>query len=135
VFATTSWAISGGATSGAPILSETLPGGVAVFLGADRGRRWFLVVDDGGLPREPMEAASRNDLLFIAGECSGLILHRRLDEAPEVPEEPSFDWATPEEWEDEEGEDGGVSPPSGSDEDPDPDPDPDGTPRRHLRPL
>lgn len=131
-----------GATSGAPILSETFPGGVAVFLGVDRGRRWFLVVDDGGMPREAMESASRNDLLFIAGECSGLILHRRLDELEVIPEE-VFDWDTPQGWE-EEGEDAQASLPEEDEgypdsdpdleSDPDPDPDPD-EPRRHLRPI
>lgn len=131
-----------GATSGAPILSETFPGGVAVFLGVDRGRRWFLVVDDGGMPREAMESASRNDLLFIAGECSGLILHRRLDEMEVVPEV-GFDWDTGQEWEDEgedpqsslreEEEDEGYPDPD-ADPQTDPDSDPEG-PRRHLRPI
>lgn len=132
-----------GATSGAPLLAETVPGGVAVFLGVDRGRRWFLVVDDGGMPREAMEATSRNDLLFIAGECSGLILHRRLDEMEVAPEE-AFDWDTAGEWEDgeEEGSDGSpvgqsAGDPAGDgeeDDGPDPDPDPE-EPRRHLRPI
>lgn len=125
------------ATSGAPILSESLPGGVAVFLGADRGRRWFLVVDDSGIPRESMDAAARNDLLFIAGECSGLIIHRRLDELPVVDAPSSLaGWEGTDEWEEEEldqdpGEDEEGGEAGGEDEDPDPD----GGPGRHLRSI
>jgi len=86
-----------------PILSETFPGGAAVFLGVGEKRRWFLVVHDGGLPRQPMDGTARNDLLFLAGECAGLLLHRRLDEHPqETEEDGSPDWRTPEGWEEEE---------------------------------
>lgn len=92
-----------GNEGGGPILSETFPGGAAVFLGVGEGRRWFLVVHDGGLPRQPMDGTARNDLLFLAGECAGLLLHRRLDEHPhDETADPSADWRTPEGWEDEE---------------------------------
>jgi len=90
-----------------PTLSETFPGGAAVFLGAGDHRRWFLVVHDGGLPRQAMDASSRNDLLFLAGECAGLLLHRRLDQNPaetlgengEVwTADAGWDGGAPEEW-------------------------------------
>ena len=77
-----------------PVLSESLPGGAAVFLGAGEHRRWFLVVDDGGLPRQAMDGTARNDLLFLAGECAGLLLHRRLDQHPSEPTAPSEEWGS-----------------------------------------
>ncbi len=119
------------AVTGAPILSDAIPGGVAVFLGLDRGRRWFLVVDDGGLPREALDPTSRNDLLFIAGECSGLIIHRRLDEIP-VEETRDFDWSADEGWDEEGGEGTGDGDPV---DEPDPEPDPGGPGGRHLRSI
>lgn len=62
----------------APALAEIVPGGVTVYLGAKEGRRWFLVVDDGGMGREELQARHRDDLLFLAGECAGLLFHRDL---------------------------------------------------------
>lgn len=62
----------------APALAEVIPGGVAVYLGAKEGRRWFLVVDDGGVGRVELASERRDDLLFLAGECAGLLFHRDL---------------------------------------------------------
>lgn len=62
----------------APALHESIPGGVAVFLGCLEDKRLFLVTDDGGGPRKPVDASARNDLLFAAGECMGLVTHREL---------------------------------------------------------
>lgn len=62
----------------APTLSDVNPGGAAVFLGARGARRWFLVVDDGGLDREGLTPGERDDLLFLAGECAGLLFYREL---------------------------------------------------------
>lgn len=67
-----------GAGVEAPALSEVQPGGLAVYLGTRDGQRWFLVVDDGGLPREELAGRSRDDLLFLAGECAGLLFYRNL---------------------------------------------------------
>lgn len=64
-----------------PSLKETLPGPVSVRLGVREGRRWFLALQ--GAPRdEALEPHTRDDLLFLAGECAGLLFHRDLaDEA------------------------------------------------------
>lgn len=55
--------------------------GVAVYLGEEDGRRWYLVVDDVE-EREGEETPEPNrpmaDLLFLAGECAGLLFFRRL---------------------------------------------------------
>jgi hypothetical protein len=63
-------------------------GGVFVFLGRRAGREWKLVVD-GGSRSEPLGARAREDILFLAGECAGLLVQRELGdvsgEAPDVP--------------------------------------------------
>jgi hypothetical protein len=56
---------------------------VAVFLGSRRGQNWFLVLDDRGDISEPVTAGTREDLLFLAGECAGLLFFRELAEAGE----------------------------------------------------
>jgi len=61
----------------APLLVDQGPA-LAVYLGSDEGKRWFLLVDRGEIPREPLETAARDDLLFLAGECAGLVIQRRL---------------------------------------------------------
>ena len=50
-------------------------GGLAVYLGEESDRKWYLVVDDldGEIPMRP-----QNDLLFLAGECAGLLFFRGL---------------------------------------------------------
>ena len=102
-----------------PILSESFPGGSAVFLGAGEDRRWFLVVHDGGLPRQPMDASSRNDLLFLAGECAGLLLHRRLDQHPaETQGAEAEAWSAEAGWDEEEPEQWSQVPPDGFDDEP-----------------
>ena len=59
----------------APELTVLQDGSVVVFLGAEKGKKWFLVVTggrEGGLP----EGRQREDLLFLAGECAGLLFLR-----------------------------------------------------------
>lgn len=64
-------------TGEAPTLRDQPPGPVAVLLGSRGGRRWFLVLQ--GMPREERLASDvRDDLLFLAGECAGLLFHRDL---------------------------------------------------------
>lgn len=62
----------------APRIADVNPGGAAVYLGAKDGRSWYLVVDDGTLARESLTPRERDDLLFLAGECAGLLFHREL---------------------------------------------------------
>jgi len=59
--------------------------GLCVFLGRRAGREWRLVVD-GGTRREPLDARAREDILFLAGECAGLLFQRELgDVSGELP--------------------------------------------------
>ena len=62
----------------APAVADQDPGGVAVLLGEEEAWLWFLVVDDGKDTREPLDGEIRDDLLFLAGECAGLLFHREL---------------------------------------------------------
>ena len=53
---------------------------VAVFLGTRDEKNWFLVLDDYG-PAGAVQGYARGDLLFLAGECAGLLFFRELAEA------------------------------------------------------
>lgn len=66
-------------THGAPSLRGDGPAwSVAVALGSDGTRSWFLVSDAvAGVP--PLTGPVRERLLFLAGECSAVVLHRDLD--------------------------------------------------------
>lgn len=61
-----------------PSLLDLGSDGIAVFLGADAGRIWTLLVDGGGTREEPLAAGVREDVLFLAGECAGLLFLRGL---------------------------------------------------------
>lgn len=50
-----------------------------VALGSDGVRSWFLVVD-ALTPRPSLDAEASGDLMFVAGECASILLHRDLDE-------------------------------------------------------
>ena len=64
-------------TSEAPKVVES-PAGVAIFLGSREGRLWFLVLDERALAVEPVQGGVREDLLFLAGECAGLLFFGEL---------------------------------------------------------
>lgn len=53
-------------------------GVAAVLLAATPERRWLLVVAGEDVGADEPDAASREDLLFLAGECAGLLMHRGL---------------------------------------------------------
>ena len=53
--------------------------GVVVFLGGEGGKQWFLMVM-GGEGDEPVAGRKREDLLFLAGECAGLLFLRDFAE-------------------------------------------------------
>jgi hypothetical protein len=61
----------------APSLAFGEGDGVAVFLGEGDGKRWFLSVA-GGRIRSAPEGKDRGTLLFLAGECAGLLFYREL---------------------------------------------------------
>jgi hypothetical protein len=51
-------------------------GGLAVYLGHQEERRWFLLITGGpGGVAEPT-GRDREDILFLAGECAGLLFLR-----------------------------------------------------------
>ncbi len=52
--------------------------GLVVFLGAADGLLWCLVVDGGDERTELLPAPTREDILFLAGECAGLLFLRDL---------------------------------------------------------
>lgn len=58
------------------------PATFAVALGSDGARGWF-VVADSVTRRTPVGEEWRNRLMFLAGECSAVVLHRDL-ESPET---------------------------------------------------
>ena len=51
---------------------------LAIALGSDGTRAWFLVADSVS-GRGRLEAEVRERVLFLAGECSSIVLHRDLD--------------------------------------------------------
>jgi hypothetical protein len=58
---------------------EVLPapdGGLAVYLGGEEGRRWFLLVTGGPGGLADPAGRDREDILFLAGECAGLLFLR-----------------------------------------------------------
>ena len=55
------------------------PATFAVALGSDGARGWF-VVADSVTRRKGIDADGRDRLMFLAGECSAVVLHRDLEE-------------------------------------------------------
>jgi len=49
----------------------------AVALGSDGSRAWFLVAESVS-PRAAFDASIRERIMFLAGECSSIVLHRDL---------------------------------------------------------
>lgn len=61
--------------------------GLIVFLGARAGRIWTLVVDGASERHEPLSRSTREDILFLAGECAGLLFLRDLADDGADPDE------------------------------------------------
>lgn len=51
---------------------------VVVHLGTSGGRVWFVTVDGGPGRSAPLDARTREDILFLCGECAGLLFLRDL---------------------------------------------------------
>lgn len=60
----------------APSVRDRAAGGITVFVGEHDGRRWYLVVDECDPKVETLEGRTRDDILFLAGECAGLLFFR-----------------------------------------------------------
>ena len=69
--------VAGLETSEAPTVMEHSTG-IGIFLGTREGRLWYLVLDDRGPTGEALQGGVREDLLFLAGECAGLLFYREL---------------------------------------------------------
>jgi len=66
-----------------PELVEDAPRALTIYLGARGSRRWFLVVERGHASRPKILAPrDREDILFLAGECAGLLFLRDFAEDP-----------------------------------------------------
>jgi hypothetical protein len=70
--------VVGLADAGKPGTFASAPGGLAVYLGEDSDRKWYLVVDDIDVGHGELPTRPQHDLLFLAGECAGLLFFRGL---------------------------------------------------------
>ena len=61
-----------------PALYDRGSEGLVVYLGAREGRAWSLVVDGSEGRAAELGAQAREDILFLAGECAGLLFSRDL---------------------------------------------------------
>ncbi|GMR12487.1 MAG: hypothetical protein BMS9Abin29_0676 [Gemmatimonadota bacterium] len=64
-------------TSEAPSVLENSTG-IGIFLGVREGRKWYMVLDERGPNGEALQGGGREDLLFLAGECAGLLFYREI---------------------------------------------------------
>lgn len=72
-----------------PSLVDFEADGLVVFLGARSERIWTLLVDGGSERDTPLSPPAREDVLFLAGECAGLLFLRDLaDDGGEPDEDP-----------------------------------------------
>jgi hypothetical protein len=58
--------------------SSTSQSSLAVALGSDGTRAWFLVADSAA-SRAVLDEEVRERIMFLAGECSAVVMHRDLD--------------------------------------------------------
>ena len=56
----------------------TMHSSLAVALGSDGTRAWFLVAESAA-SRATLDTEARERIMFLAGECSAVVLHRDLD--------------------------------------------------------
>lgn len=59
---------------------DVADGAITVLLSRDQDRSWFLVVGGPTVGADQPSQRGREDLLFLAGECAGLLRHRDLGE-------------------------------------------------------
>jgi hypothetical protein len=68
-----------------PMLHDLGPEGLVIHLGTRDERTWCLFTD-GGEPRQaPLDPKRREDILFLAGECAGLLFLRDFADAVDDP--------------------------------------------------
>ena len=59
--------------------------GLVVYLGSRDERAWFLIADGGSARHAQLEPHKREDVLFLAGECAGLLFLRDFADAADIP--------------------------------------------------
>ena len=67
-----------GALDRPPASGASIPATFAVALGSDGTRAWF-VVADSVFARPALDPQVRDRIMFLAGECASVVLHRDLD--------------------------------------------------------
>ena len=65
-------------TEASPMLVDLIADGLLVSLGDSVGRRWFVVVDGIRERTVPVDGRTKEDILFLSGECAGLLFFRDL---------------------------------------------------------
>ena len=68
-------------------LHDLGPAGLLVCLGARDGRSWCLLADGGEGRDGVLDAGRREDVLFLAGECAGLLFLRDFADLADAPAE------------------------------------------------
>ena len=76
--------VAGGEDDRSPMLVDLEARGLVVLLGESVGRRWYLVVDGRPAAVGPLDSGTKEDILFLAGECAGLLFFRDLAELEDV---------------------------------------------------
>lgn len=59
-----------------PTLHDLAPDGLVIYLGARDERIWCLFTDGGQARPGPLDPNNREDIMFLAGECAGLLFLR-----------------------------------------------------------
>jgi len=68
--------------------ASVVPATFAISLGSDGMRAWFLVAESSA-GRPLLDATTRDRLMFFAGECAAVLLHRDLDTLLSGDEQPA----------------------------------------------
>ncbi len=69
-------AVAGFEREESPALHEARQDWLTIFLGTHNAKRWFLVIQGRAGCMERLKARDREDMLFLAGECAGLLFLR-----------------------------------------------------------
>lgn len=74
-----------------PSLVDLESEGLVVYLGSRSGRIWTLLVDGGTARDSALSTPAREDILFLAGECAGLLFLRDLAAEADPPSDTPAD--------------------------------------------
>lgn len=69
----------------APGLLTAPEGGIAIYLGEEKERRWYVLVQKMGTSTPLPTGRDREDIMFLAGECAGLLFLRDFANGPVGP--------------------------------------------------